>query len=456
VKEKFVAALIPRWFRLVVLAPGLALILSAPALAGDVSVQLDAGAGFSLKNSTGSVERLRVDEATGNVSRNGTLFVHTTGPHGTFVGSQAGNPSSTGSFDAAFGDYALASNTTGAANSAFGSIALRANTTGTSNAAFGDYALFTNTAGSANSGFGESTLGLNTTGGSNTALGWSSMFYNTTGSLNTGAGFAALIQNTTGMENSALGANALVRNTTGRGSSSVGARALYWNNGNYNSAVGYRALYSNTTGQRNVAVGLSAGTYQTTGSDNIYLANLGMAGESGRIRIGTPGTQTATFVAGISGIPLAGSTVVVSGDGQLGVAPSSERFKQGVEDMGDASARLMALRPVRFQYRKDVGGDGHTEEYGLIAEEVAKVLPDLVVYDEKGAPFTVKYQELAPMLLNEMKRQQRSLEAQRKQSEQQESRMRAQERTIAALASRLAQLETRPRAAGDAAVSKTP
>lgn len=114
--------------------------------------------------------------------------------------------------------------------------------------------------------------------------------------------------------------------------------------------------------------------------------------------------------------------MLVNGAGQLGVAVSSERFKESVEDMGEASEGLMALRPVRFHYRKDAGGDGHTEEYGLIAEEVAEVFPDLVVYDEKGAPFTVKYHELAPMLLNEMKKQQAE---------------------IAALTARLAQLETR-------------
>jgi hypothetical protein len=297
---------------------------------------------------------------------------------------------------------------------------------------------------------------LNTTGSRNAAVGWASLFYNTTGYSNSSVGFAALIANTGGWGNSALGGTALGSNTTGQNNSAVGYNALYSNTtGRYNSAVGDRALYSNTTAYGNVAVGRNAGVNQTTGSNNIYLANDGVAAESGRIRIGTSPTHTATFIAGISGTNVAGSAVLVTGSGQLGVAVSSGRFKEAVEDMGEASDSLMALRPVRFRYRKEAGGDGHTEEYGLIAEEVAAVAPELVVYDEEGKPFTVKYHEMAPMLLNEMKKQraveqgqQRTIEAQANVIETQRQQY---EKEIAALETRLARLETRVSGAPDMA-----
>jgi len=128
--------------------------------------------------------------------------------------------------------------------------------------------------------------------------------------------------------------------------------------------------------------------------------------------------------------------------------PSSSRFKEEIEDLGDTSESLMSLRPVRFRYRESVGGDGHTEEYGLIAEEVAAIAPELVVYDDKGQPFSVKYNELTPMLLNEMKKQQSTIDAQRQENQAQEKEMASQRQEIAALSTRLAQLESRAGSAG--------
>jgi hypothetical protein len=178
-------------------------------------------------------------------------------------------------------------------------------------------------------------------------------------------------------------------------------------------------------------------------------------GPVGGIKIGAVGTHTNATIAGINGnIVTAGSTVLVNATGQLGTIVSSGRFKEAVEDMGEASDSLMALRPVRFRYRKDAGGDGHTQEYGLIAEEVAAVAPELVVYDEKGQPFTVKYHEMAPMLLNEIKKQQHTIAwqadriaAQQQENQAQQAQIEAlrheQQREVAVLEMRLARLETR-------------
>jgi hypothetical protein len=391
-------------------------------------VKLDSGTGFSIKDSTGATERLRVDEATGNVSRNGALFVHTTGTHNLFVGPGAGNTATYGTGgNSAFGQNALSSNIIGLENAAFGYAALRANTS-SRNSAFGYAALRANTSGNLNSAFGDSALRANTFGYGNTALGAFAL-YSSNSLKDTAVGSFALLYDTTGGGNSAVGFAALRKNTSGNINSAFGGVALRSNTtGQNNSAFGYGALQYNTTGQGNVAVGNEAGRNQTTGSDNIYLANFGVAAENGRIRIGTSPTHSATFIAGIRGVTTANADaipVLIDSAGQLGTISSSRTVKKEIRDMGDATARLLELRPVTFRYRQEQtlpGGREVPQEYGLIAEEVAEVFPDLVVYDEKGAPFTVKYHELAPMLLNEMKKQQAE---------------------IAALTARLAQLETR-------------
>jgi hypothetical protein len=225
--------------------------------------------------------------------------------------------------------------------------------------------------------------------------------------------------------------------------------------GNANSAVGFFALGNNSTGSRNVGVGQRAGWLQTTGNDNIYLANTGVAAESNTIRIGTPapgtvaGLHNRAFIAGIQGVMTGVADaipVLIDSNGQLGTVSSSRSVKKEIRDMGDATARLLDLRPVTFRYKHEQtlpsGGDV-PPEYGLIAEEVAEVFPDLVVYDEKGQPYTVKYHEMAPMLLNEMKKQQHTLEAQRQEIRAQQRSIAAQQRELAALATRLEKFETR-------------
>ncbi len=230
-------------------------------------------------------------------------------------------------------------------------------------------------------------------------------------------GYGAMYQNTTGSNNSAQGRYALANNTTGNGNSVVGAGALKSNTtGSNNTAAGIAALVNNTSGSGNVGIGDSAGANLTTGSNNIDIGNEGDAGESGIIRIGTATTQTATYIAGIENTKLTGSAVYVTSSGQLGVLASSERYKTAIAPM-DASntEKLKQLRPVSFHLKSDPKG---TVQYGLIAEEVNKVYPELVIRDEAGKIQGVRYDELAPMRLNEVQAQAgeiRELKQQQKQ-----------------------------------------
>jgi hypothetical protein len=189
----------------------------------------------------------------------------------------------------------------------------------------------------------------------------------------------------------------------------------------------------------------------TTGSNNIDIYDGGVADESNTIRIGTVGTQTATYIAGISGATSSsGVAVYVNSNGQLGTTTSSARFKEDIRDMGDSTNGLMKLRPVRFRYKKDIDLSS-LEEYGLVAEEVAKVYPDLVVYDKKGQPQTVRYHFVNAMLLNEVQKQAREIDAQRQQITEQAHEMTTlreqvqqattQAQQIEALTARLVQLE---------------
>lgn len=176
-------------------------------------------------------------------------------------------------------------------------------------------------------------------------------------------------------------------------------------NGFSNTAIGADALYSNTSGNNNIGLGVEAGFYLTTGSYNIDIGNYGVAGENGTIRIGTQGTQTNTYVAGVSGSTVSGGVAVyVGSNGQLGTLTSSARFKQNIQDMGSASGTLLALRPVTFQYKPEFDPQG-LPQFGLVAEEVEKVDPALVAYDGQGQPYSVRYEAVNAMLLNEFLKQ---------------------------------------------------
>src|SRR5437763_1314034 len=183
-----------------------------------------------------------------------------------------------------------------------------------------------------------------------------------------------------------------------------------------NTANGSSALFSNTTGSSNIALGVSAGQNLTTGNNNIDIGNPGVAAEANTIRIGTVGTQTKTFIAGISGAGVTGVAVKVNAAGQLGTAPSSERFKDAIKPMDKASEAVLALKPVTFHYKKELDPDG-TPQFGLIAEEVAKVNPDLVARDDQGKIYTVRYDAVNAMLLNEFLKEHSKVEELKKQVE---------------------------------------
>ena len=314
-----------------------------------------------------------------------------------------------GSFnDTAFGVDALNADTTGSNNTATGAFALQKNTTGSVNTADGTEALFSNTTGIENTATGAQALLSNTTGNANTATGDSALVGNTTGVRNTGTGSSALNENTTGNFNTATGSASLFFNVTGSANTASGDSALDENTtGSDNTAAGAAALAINTTGSNNIAIGESAGDNLTTGSNNIDIGNEGATGESNAIHIGVQGTQTATSIAGIFGNPLSKSTasaVLIDSNGNLGVQVSSARYKRDIRDMGDASDRLMKLRPVTFRYKAD---STRAQQYGLIAEEVEKVYPELVVDGTDGKPEAVAYQVLPAMLLNEVQKQAR-------------------------------------------------
>jgi hypothetical protein len=228
----------------------------------------------------------------------------------------------------------------------------------------------------------------------NTATGANALGSNTTGENNTSIGNSALNVNTSGFSNSAVGGSALSRNTTGA----------------QNTAIGGAALLFNTTGNDNIALGMNAGSNLTTGNSNIAIGNAGVAGEGATIRIGAAGQQTRTFIAGIWGNRVGrGATVVVNSNGRIGVEESSERYKTDIAPMGPRSEAIQQLRPVTYRLKTDPAGE---LQYGLIAEEVNQVYPELVVRDDAGTIEGVRYDRLAPILLNEVQQQQQKIEAQ--------------------------------------------
>jgi hypothetical protein len=281
-------------------------------------------------------------------------------------------------------------------NTAEGSRALFSLTSGFENMAIGSAALLSNTVGSFNTASGANALFTNTSGVANTATGDGALFSNTTGSDNTATGFETLASNTTGFFNTATGLGALESNTTASN----------------NTANGYFALASNTTGKNNIALGFNAGANLTTGNDNIDIGHVGGAGESGHIHIGTQGTQTRTLIAGIYGATVAsGVGVVVSSNGQLGTVTSSARFKEAIKPMDKASEAILALTPVTFRYKEKLDPD-RIPQFGLIAEEVEKINPDLVMRDEEGKVSSVRYEAVNAMLLNEFLKEHRKVEEQ--------------------------------------------
>src|SRR5438552_1155082 len=291
------------------------------------------------------------------------------------------------------------------------------------------------TTGSGNTGLGWFALSSDSTGSFNTAVGGGALDLSN-GDSNTAVGAAALLLNTTGSQNTAVGTDALVFNTNGSDNTAIGWFALITNTtGGVNTAIGAEALSSNATGFNNIALGFAAGDSLTTGDDNIDIGNEGVAAEAGTIRIGTDGTQTRTFIAGISGGVVSGSGVVVNASGQLGVAASSARFKDEIKPMDKASEAIFALKPVTFRYKKEIDPD-RTPEFGLVAEEVEKVSPDLVARDEQGKPYTVRYEAVNAMLLNEFLKEHREVQQQKATIIQLKSALAQQKKDFRAVAAR--------------------
>jgi hypothetical protein len=380
----------------------------------------------------------------------GTLFSLTTGSNNTAVGSQALNSLTNGNQNTATGAQALKNNTA-SGNTADGFQALVRNTTGTENTATGWRALFTNINGSSNTANGDGALYSNTVGFSNTATGHQALFRNTshsfntadganalydnTGCCNTAVGAMALTSNTSGQYNTATGMGALSTNTTGSANTADGVNALggtfQFGNGSNNTAVGVNALVgeegdlqNNTAvgadtlplgaggGQNNIAIGYLAGSNLASGDYNIDVGNPGdpVSGDGYTIRIGD--VQMRTFIAAIYGTTTGSTTtlpVIVDSNGQLGTAVSSERFKKDIKPMDDASQSILALKPVSFHYKSD---RTNTPQFGLVAEQVAAVNDALIVRDKNGNPYTVRYDQVNAMLLNEFLKEHKTVQEQ--------------------------------------------
>src|SRR3984957_4518156 len=273
----------------------------------------------------------------------------------------------------------------------------------------------------------------------NTASGQDALYSDTSGSYNTATGFSSLYSNKTGDNNTAAGYQSLYYNSTGTNNTGSGYRALYTNTtGSDNTALGEGALRSGTTGNNNIAVGYEAGYNLTTGGNNIEIGNEGLSTDYNMIKIGVEGLQAKTFIAGIYGTSVSGSAVMVNSSGQLGVVVSSERFKADIEPMGSYTAKLQALRPVKFHLKTDPGG---AVQYGLIAEEVAKVYPELVIRDQTGRIDGVRCDELAPMLLNEIQEQQKLMAAQSAKIAAQDQRAADQDTKVARLQEQLSGIQ---------------
>ena len=339
------------------------------------------------------------------------LYSNTTGIQNTATGSQALFSNTTGSGNTAVGFLALPKNIIGNGNTAAGMAALLSNTAGDSNTAVGFYSLKENTA-SSNTAIGFQALGNNTAGSFNAALGANALENNTTGSSNTASGVRAL-ENNNGGANTATGTDSLGANTIGSANTAIGAGSLFNNStGQNNTATGVNALYSNTTGSDNIAIGLNAGFSVTSGSNNIDIGNRGHVGDSQTIRVGTRGTHTDTYVAGISGVSVPeGVGVVIDTKGHLGTIVSSQRYKEAIKPMDKASEAILALAPVTFRYKKELDPEG-IPQFGLVAEDVEKLDPDLVARDDKGKPYSVRYEGVNAMLLNEFLKEHRKVEKQ--------------------------------------------
>jgi hypothetical protein len=287
------------------------------------------------------------------------------------------------------GQAALLSRTTGGFNTAVGFVSLRADTTGSFNTAIGAGTLLANNA-DENTATGVGALLSTTTGSFNTATGAFALFHNTEGTFNCAFGWQAMLSNINGGSNTAIGNSTLQNNLTGFS----------------NTAIGGGALSGNITGSSNTALGVLAGASQTTGSGNVYIGGSisGLAGESNTTRIRNIGSTPI-----VGGIAVVVESTGGEGGQRLGFLSSSRRYKEDIQPMDKTSETLLTLKPVTFQAK---GDSTHLRHYGLIAEDVAKVDPHLVVYNSEGRPETLRFDSINAMLLNEFLKEHRTVQEQ--------------------------------------------
>jgi len=334
--------------------------------------------------------------------------------------AQAVSPPPDGGYpggNTAEGQNALFGSPIGSYNTAIGFSSLASLTDASFNTGVGAGALLANIA-SENTATGAGALLSNTTGSENTANGGFALFDNTEGGANTAIGSEALLNNISGSDNTATGRQALINNTTGGSNTAIGESCLFNNtDGGVNTAIGVQALQNNTHGSNNTAIGRNALGGSTSGSHNIGVgdgAGVNVTSASNVICIGADGNNVdnACYIGQIFGATSSGGTaVLVNSNGRLGTMTSSRRFKEEIKPMEQASEALFALKPVTFRYKKELDPAG-TQQFGLLAEDVEKVNPDLVVRDGKGKVNSVRYEQVNAMLLNEFLKAHRKIQEQ--------------------------------------------
>jgi trimeric autotransporter adhesin len=413
----------------------------------------------ALINNTSGADDVAIGESALRYNSTGTqdtgvgafaLTANTIGVNDTAIGYAAMNVGA-GADNTAVGVYSLLT-CSGNSNTATGSNAMgEGNVTGNNNTADGYKALFNSGSGNNNVAMGYETLYSNTTGGSNTASGYLALFFNSSGNFNTATGRGALYKNmasnnvatgyqslnnnTSGTFNTAVGTKALAANTTASYNTAVGYQALNTTTGQENTALGANALFG-ATGSNNIAVGSAAGSFVTSGNFNIEIGSVGGT-DSNTIRLGTVGQQTSAYIAGIYGVTVAGGIgVIVDSSGHLGTSTSSARYKDNIQPMDKASEAILSLQPVTFRYKKELDPKA-IPQFGLIAEQVEKVNPNLVARDDQGKPYSVRYEAVNAMLLNEFLKEHRKVEGLQATASQQQATNTAQQREIDELRSAL-------------------
>jgi hypothetical protein len=373
------------------------------------------GAAALLLNTTG----------VSNTGIGSTALLHNNGGNNTGVGAGALTSNTTGNANTAIGVGALGGNTNGGGNTATGFLALSANN-GALNTATGLAALQSNTTGGNNTAVGSGALNFNTIGHENTAVGQIALQNNIDGTFNSAFGQGALATNSAGSNNTASGAGALFSNDTGALNTATGFQALNGNTiGGGNTATGYGALFNNSAGNDNTAFGFQA-LHNSVASGNLAIginAGLNVTNASNVICIGSFGSNVSNscFIGNIRGVQTTNGDaipVLIDSAGQLGTLSSSRRFKEEINPMDKASEAILALKPVSFHYKSD---NTNTAQFGLIAEEVAAVNPDLVVRDKAGEIYTVRYDAVNAMLLNEFLKEHKKVEEQAREMHEQQT-----------------------------------